>query len=239
MTADFSDTLQKPRCPSCRADLAARPPGYANDAEKRERRRRPIDAKKVEVNKRPLIELLVDDGRVVVVEGLPSGLFESASDVLRHEFFGQYGRVVNLVMSDTAVAVRYASAAEATRARSSVDGALLAFVNEAADGAVEDDVVKLSARAGASRWCTSFLRSQPCTRRCCVDLHELRNSDMRPVDGRTASEHRLFTGITAQTAAPEPGKLALPHFPPAVDMMPNRAATGCWVAEPFELRPAP
>ena len=237
MTADFSDTLMKPRCPSCRADLAPNPPGYSQDSVQRERRRRPVDAKKVEPGKRALIELLVNDRRLVVVEGLPSGIFESPASVLRHEYFGQYGRVSNMAISDSAVAVRYASAVEAERAVASIHGAFLSFVCEVAEGTYEDDVVQLSARHAPSRWCASFLRSQPCPRRFCVDLHEPRSSnDMADIHDTVASEHRLFQGTLAQTAPAEFHARAQPHFPVPAAARVDRSTIDVFAAEPFELR---
>jgi hypothetical protein len=218
VSADYRDTLQKPRCPSCREPLAANPHWGGAQAASRAARSR-VDVKKVEAGKKVLIELVVDDRRLVIVEGLPRGFFNSPAAALNHEFFGQYGRIVNFLLSDQVAAVRYQHSAEAEAAVACIDGVRVCArrsrssissreiageigeltetqregASSSSPSAQPASSSTLTARVVHSRWCPAYLRGTPCTRRHCIDLHEpWRKHEMPAVPDSQASDLTYF-----------------------------------------------
>jgi hypothetical protein len=264
-SADFSETLEKPRCPQCREPLNPNPPGNidAHSPVHARFRLSRVDQKRIEPSKKPLIPLVVADRRVVVVEGLPRGIFAGNPVApLRHELFGQYGRVVNYVVFDNTIAVRYHTPSEAELAQSHIDGARICHpevyepevsdsdgpssFNRLAISTDTDLTATLTARIVNSRWCTSYLKSVPCTRRRCIDLHEpWRKHDMPAVPGLDAADLVYFTverrprhhkhrgsgslaggASLVQSNTPlmldveQHGRPALPFLPPPTDVRP-------------------
>jgi hypothetical protein len=195
--------IEEARCPNCReyfdkaAVLAQRPQAH----------RKPPKSKAVP-GKASIADVVVEDRRLMAVLHLPDDVFapspkapqQTPADVLRqHPYFGQYGRILDMLVfaAQRCCAVRYSSPEEAAAAVAGAHGVRLR-------GSV------LHAALIPTRYCSAWLRNQPCKKPRCVDLHYEVDRKMY-ASGKTAElETNGLTIMQSVRAALKAGKASPP-----------------------------
>ncbi|OLL25812.1 General negative regulator of transcription subunit 4 [Neolecta irregularis DAH-3] len=178
------------KCPACRRPYDDRPIEFTpvtqvellNDQKRQqkineEKKRKEREKREMEVmNRKHLASVRVQQKNLVYVTGLiPKIQNEELEQTLRsHEYFGQYGKILKVVVNNrnttgqrnqansqkpVQVYITFARKEDAARAIHAVDGS----VN---DGKV------LHASLGTTKYCTAYLRNQPCQNPNCMYLHE-------------------------------------------------------------------
>lgn len=130
----------------------------------REKRRVEKERKEQEEGKRKhLANMRVIQRNLVYVIGLPPRL--AVDDTLRQtDYFGQYGRITKIVINRrgtpaVGVYITYARKEDAAKAIAAVDGTMC-------DGRI------IKVNYGTTKYCTYYLRGQPCMNPNCMYLHE-------------------------------------------------------------------
>lgn len=150
----------------------------------RERKQKEKYEKKVESQTKPVVGKTTVDRKhlhnfrvvqrnLVYILGLPSNA--STSEILRKaEYFGQYGKIVKVVVhqnpnlshSTVSAYVTFAHKEDAQAAIQALDGFWI-------------DGHPLRASFGTTKYCNNFIRNVPCQNPECVYLHDLGEEDDR------------------------------------------------------------
>jgi len=234
-------------CPACRTPYDDDPHAFAAvDRDqvvknKKEKKLKKVDRKgeKTPVDKRSLQNVRVIQRNLVYVIGLPLSI-ASEEDLRRGEYFGQYGRILKVVVNHNHGAPpkdpRYGSASayvtfahkeDAKAAIQSVDG-------------FNWDGRLIRASFGTTKYCNNFLRNLPCTNPECLYLHELGDSEDRFTKeeiqtGASKSESSQFSSTTIIGEGGPSGtgkKVANPLFPPPVFDAPKKGSLSAALVAP-------
>jgi len=226
-------------CPACRTPYEDDPHAFAavdRDQvvkKKKEKKQKKVEKKgdKVPIDKRSLHNVRVIQRNLVYVIGLPLSI-ASEEDLRRGEYFGQYGKILKVVVNHNHGAPpkdpRHGSASayitfsykeDAKAAIQSIDGFLW-------DGRL------IRASFGTTKYCNNFLRNLPCTNPECLYLHELGESEDRftKEEIQTGASKSESTQYSTQTVVGEGGpsgtgkRVANSVFPPPVFEAPKRSS---------------
>ncbi|KAG4300919.1 hypothetical protein PCK1_002996 [Pneumocystis canis] len=139
-----------------------------NQRKQKERERKELEA----INRKHLANMRVVQKNLVYVIGLsPKAANEELLQTLRgHDYFGQYGKIHKIVINkkntshpngsgSLGVYITYYRKEDAAKAIAAVDGSLN-------DGRI------LRASYGTTKYCSTYLRNQPCPNPNCMYLHE-------------------------------------------------------------------
>lgn len=121
--------------------------------------------------RRHLVSIRVVQKNLVYVIGLPHRVGVDESLLRRHEYFGKYGKIVKVVINrnnhynsgpnpTVSAYVTFARKEDASKCVRAVDKSTL-------DGKV------LRASFGTTKYCSNYLKNQPCQNPDCMYLHEL------------------------------------------------------------------
>ncbi|KAG4304275.1 hypothetical protein PORY_002250 [Pneumocystis oryctolagi] len=170
------------RCPACRRpyseDTIEFKPLTAEEWKmsqhrKNQRKQKERERKELEtINRKHLANMRVVQKNLVYVIGLsPKTANEELLQTLRgHDYFGQYGKIQKIVINkknashpngsgSLGVYITYYRKEDAAKAIAAVDGSLN-------DGRI------LRASYGTTKYCSTYLRNQPCPNPNCMYLHE-------------------------------------------------------------------
>eukprot|EP01135_Chromosphaera_perkinsii_P002526 Nk52_evm42s224 gene=Nk52_evmTU42s224 len=166
-------------CPACRKEYEEQPaeftPLSAEDFQeiKDRKRKKEIEKKqKEEDNRKHLSNVRVIQRNLVYVIGLSLKLADEDT-IRRQEYFGQYGKILKVVVNKSNVF-------NASGGSGPTVSAYITFANkgdalktiQAVDGATLDGKL-LRASFGTTKYCTHFLRNNPCPNPDCMYLHEM------------------------------------------------------------------
>ena len=164
----------------------------------------------VYTTKEQLRDIRVVQRNLVYAIGLPPSTMGREAVLRRPEFFGQYGRLVRVVVNRAALpqtdgrclasAAAYITYAREADARAAI---------LATDGLVVDGRV-LRAYFGTTKYCHAWLRSEPCTAPDCLYLHEFGDSELSFTERemRTSSGGNSFGRIFAEQVHAEAPEIA-------------------------------
>ncbi|EMR09484.1 hypothetical protein PNEG_02072 [Pneumocystis murina B123] len=170
------------RCPACRRPYSEETIEFKpltaeewkmdqyrkNQRKQKDRERKEIDT----INRKHLANIRVVQKNLVYVIGLsPKAANEELLQTLRgHDYFGQYGKIQKIVINkknashpngsgSLGIYITYYRKEDAAKAIAAVDGSLN-------DGRI------LRASYGTTKYCSTYLRNQPCPNPNCMYLHE-------------------------------------------------------------------
>nr|CAD7447171.1 unnamed protein product [Timema bartmani] len=232
-------------CPACRKAYPENPADFKPLSQeevsrlKTEKRQRDQQRKqKLTENRKHLSNVRVVQRNLVFVVGLPVRLAE-AEVLKKHEYFGKFGKIHKVVINQsTSYAGSQGPSASAYVTYNKGDDALRAIqaVNN-----ISVDGRTLKASLGTTKYCSHFMKNQPCPKSDCMYLHVRRASQRRRCNRENIkSTRRNFTSSSSSTVATRRGTNT-PHStkptpsPPAVAL--NAATTtpltsNCTVANP-------
>lgn len=143
------------QCPHCRENMEPMTAVQPLKTCAASRIQRHLDVQRLHSSKRPLVDAVAVDSRVVAVCGIDTTL--SRNDLQSHSWFGSCGRVLALSVSQLhgVAYIRFASTCDAESA--------FEFAKAHCFGVSR----------GLAKWCLSFLRGDRCTKPFCIDLHEM------------------------------------------------------------------
>ncbi|KAA6413539.1 MAG: CCR4-NOT core complex subunit Not4 [Lasallia pustulata] len=182
-------------------------------------RQKEAEKRQVEtLNKKHLAGLRVVQKNLVYVVGLnPKIREEDLLQTLRGEqYFGQYGRILKIVVS---------KAKEGTNGTQSI-GVYVTFARKqdaasciaAVDGSQNGDRV-LRAQYGTTKYCSAFLRNEPCNNRNCMFLHETGEDN----DSFSRQDLSSINAVSTQQPAPIASSSASPNRVPQPQPPPQQA----------------
>ncbi|KAI6202185.1 hypothetical protein M3Y96_00921700 [Aphelenchoides besseyi] len=169
-------------CPACRQPYPENPvnfqPVSGTELQKfktKTKQRQPAKTKPAADTRKHLAEYRVLQKNLVYVVGLSHRLAD-AENLKKPEFFGRFGRILKVVVgtsSSTNSSGQTSCTAYVTYARE--DDALKAIsgVNNA-----QIDGRCLKASLGTTKYCSTFLRGQTCTKTECMYLHEVADEEI-------------------------------------------------------------
>lgn len=164
-------------CPACRKQYPEDPADFkpltAEEMQqiKNEKRQKDLQRKqKLSENRKHLANVRVVQKNLVFVVGLPARLAD-AEALKKHDYFGKFGKILKVIVNHStsyagsqgpsaSAYVTYQKAEDALRAIQAVN-------NSKVDGRT------LKASLGTTKYCSHFLKKQPCPKQDCMYLHEL------------------------------------------------------------------
>eukprot|EP00002_Diphylleia_rotans_P000854 TRINITY_DN10456_c0_g1_i2.p1 TRINITY_DN10456_c0_g1~~TRINITY_DN10456_c0_g1_i2.p1 ORF type:complete len:887 (+),score=152.11 TRINITY_DN10456_c0_g1_i2:141-2801(+) len=246
------------RCPGCRQqyskEVVTKTPDprllkYLQDKQKKEK----SGKKESTQNRKVLQDVRVVQRNLVYVIGIPLAI--AKEEILRRDdLFGRFGKIVKIVVNRNSASrnfsaqddgsagcyVTYAKAEDAAEAISYFDTLSI-------DGRI------LRASYGTSKYCSFFLKHQPCTNPECMYLHEIgldedsfTKEDMTSIGTKSKAFHEmthgsgasksLAVGVTSTRSLSlssiiGPNKLVLPPKPEAISK-PKAAPAAPWKTPP-------
>lgn len=231
----------KGKCPACRTDYD--PQGFqfvAPDQESLQKeRQKDRDKDKTKFSSGATVTtalglpLRKDDVRVLqrnlcYVTGIPASIAKEEL-LKKREYFGQFGRIVKVAVSKKTVpgvsggGLNTVSAYVTYKRTQDAEKAINAF-----NGLIMGEITKpMKASFGTTKYCSSFLRSQVCTKANCLYLHET----ARPEDCYSREDLALVNAATQIACANE--KRDEPRFP--FDPSPTSGPAAALLVTNFDL----
>nr|CAD7429220.1 unnamed protein product [Timema monikensis] len=168
-------------CPACRKAYPENPADFKPLSQeevsrlKTEKRQRDQQRKqKLTENRKHLSNVRVVQRNLVFVVGLPVRLAE-AEVLKKHEYFGKFGKIHKVVINQsTSYAGSQGPSASAYVTYNKADDALRAIqaVNN-----ISVDGRTLKASLGTTKYCSHFMKNQPCPKSDCMYLHDLGDAE--------------------------------------------------------------
>nr|CAD7205372.1 unnamed protein product [Timema douglasi] len=168
-------------CPACRKAYPENPADFKPLSQeevsrlKTEKRQRDQQRKqKLTENRKHLSNVRVVQRNLVFVVGLPVRLAE-AEVLKKHEYFGKFGKIHKVVINQsTSYAGSQGPSASAYVTYNKADDALRAIqaVNN-----ISVDGRTLKASLGTTKYCSHFMKNQPCPKSDCMYLHDLGDTE--------------------------------------------------------------
>ncbi|KAL1117225.1 hypothetical protein AAG570_004552 [Ranatra chinensis] len=164
-------------CPACRKAYPEDPADFKPLTQeevarlKAEKRQKDQQRKqKITENRKHLANVRVVQKNLVFVVGLPMRLAD-AETLKKHEYFGKFGKIHKVVINQsTSYAGSQGPSASAYVTYQKSDDALRA-IHTVNNIAVDGRTVKTS--LGTTKYCSHFMKNQPCPKPDCMYLHEL------------------------------------------------------------------
>ncbi|XP_060534137.1 uncharacterized protein LOC132706675 isoform X2 [Cylas formicarius] len=163
-------------CPACRKAYSENPADFIPLSQeevaklKAEKRQRDQQRKaKLTESRKHLASVRVVQRNLVFVVGLPPRLAE-AEILKRHEYFGKFGKIHKVVINQsTSYAGSQGPSASAYVTYMKSDDALRA-IQAVNNVTIDNRVIKSS--LGTTKYCSHFMKNQPCPKPDCMYLHE-------------------------------------------------------------------
>ena len=179
-------------------------------------RQKETERKQVEnLNRKHLAGLRVVQKNLVYVVGLsPKSREEDLLQTLRgDQYFGQYGKIIKIVVSKAkegtngnnsiGVYVTFARKEDAASCIAAVDGSqngdrVLRYVHRPASCLCLRSPCRLRAQYGTTKYCSAYLRNEPCSNRNCMFLHETGED----LDSFSRQDLSSINAVSTQRSAP-------------------------------------
>ncbi|XP_022178295.1 CCR4-NOT transcription complex subunit 4 isoform X3 [Myzus persicae] len=164
-------------CPACRKPYPEDPADFKPlsreevaklKAEKRQKHQQKKN--KITEDRKVLNNMRVLQKNLVFVVGLPNRISE-AETLKKHEYFGKFGKILKVVINQsTSYIGTQGPSASAYVTYSRCEDALRAIL--AVNNVIIDNRV-LKASLGTTKYCSNFMKNQPCPKTDCMYLHEM------------------------------------------------------------------
>eukprot|EP00730_Choanoeca_flexa_P007753 TRINITY_DN12386_c0_g2_i4.p1 TRINITY_DN12386_c0_g2~~TRINITY_DN12386_c0_g2_i4.p1 ORF type:complete len:1089 (+),score=194.73 TRINITY_DN12386_c0_g2_i4:47-3313(+) len=192
-------------CPACRQPYQDKPAEFNPVSQdeylkvKEQKRQKKQEARqKIIESRKQLQSVRVVQKNLVYVIGLPPRIADEAT-LRKPDYFGKYGKILKIVVNRQAYAQQGPPtfSAYVTFVSKESASACVRGVNESI---VDDREIKAS--LGTTKYCSSFLRGQPCTNTDCMYLHELGDQAVSYTkEDMIAGRHTADVNVNARRAA--------------------------------------